>query len=518
MQNLSPINDTKDIITKEYIDNLKGKLTLPPVEKIYNVTPSEAPPTPSETDITSGLTVYGNYYINSSGVPASSAANTCYKCSLSMFTPTKIYGASRSLSWYTYAFYSSSSVFDSTTFISGGHHSQASTGDGAGQVKYETLNISSIPSNAVVMLVVKYSVTDFSVTGYVNNSSSSGGSSSSSSGELTTVSEAVDEWITDGYPRAIVYKHTSPATSIYRVGSGRTPSTTEFTNLIDAVAQWVSDSKPCATIFVDSGVYVTSSDPSGTENALTIMGGENRLTIIGENRDSTIIKSTTGRYVQPPINVQGGNVTIKNMTFIADHSSNMGFTYREKSSYNSAYAVHCDGGSVTGVTTGGVIEFENCNMWSWQSCGLGSGTCENSHLIVKNCDIRSYVPGTATDEGSIAPGATDEQIEAHAIYVHGSRGAIVYHPSSAVNTSNESFELINSRVYLKGGTKTAKITCGNENNGYRMVTFVDNTFWNDIESCNTVPLSEHHHLNTLSNGNNLDNLNSGSNDNYLIVE
>jgi hypothetical protein len=146
-------------------------------------------------------------------------------------------------------------------------------------------------------------------------------------------------------------------------------------------------------------------------------------------------------------------------------------------------------------------------MWSWQSCGLGCGTVENGHVIVKKCDIRSFVPGMAIDD------QTDP--EKHAIYVHGSRGAIVYHTTSSSNNSNESFTLIDSTVYLKGGIKTAKITCSDD--GYKMVTFINNVFYNEIESCNSIPLSLAHHLNSISTGNNLSNLNSDNCNNYLNI-
>ena len=499
--------------------NAKAEQFIP--EKVYFVEESEgsAPSEPTEIDITSRLTYHGTYYINAAGVPTSSATNHCFKCDLSAYTPTQIKTATRSTSWYSYAFYSSDSVFDSATLISGGHNASASNGQGT--MNYEVFNIGSIPNNAVTLLVVRYTdfddaVANFFVKGYdMNDSSDDSGISTDS------VSGCIEQWKSDNYPDAIIYKPTGISTHVYRVGSDRT-----YATLKAAVAQWVTDGKPCATIYVDSGIYTTTSDPSASSNELLIKGAENRLTIIGEDRDSTIVKSTTGKYIHPAINIQGGNVTVKNITFIADHSANSFFVYldpdraAQNKSPNSAYAVHCDGGSEADVVSG-VIEFENCNMWSWQSCGLGCGTVVNGHVIVKNCDIRSFVPGKVTDEGDAS--GTAEQQEAHAIYVHGSRGAIVYHSSpktkngTTVVSSNESFTMVDTRVYLKGGTKTLSIEDNNKENFFDLVLFKNNIFSNGVESSNIAPVPNTVTLNALSAGNNISTLNSNKNGYSLIV-
>ncbi|MBQ7579892.1 MAG: hypothetical protein IJU39_01135 [Clostridia bacterium] len=475
-------------------------------------------------DITSALTNMGNYYIGTDGNLNASSANDCFKLDLTQHTPTSIRTATRSTSWLSYAFYSTTTDFDEQSFISGGAlHSTSNFNNSVWN--FETVNISEIPANAKSMLVVRYTgaqeaVENFFVKGEAGK----------------TVRDCFDEWLTDDAPNSVIYKPAETPAKIYRVGSGRTPSSTEFTTLIGAVAQWVTDGKPCATIFVDSGVYVTQNDPTGAGNPLTVKGSENRLTIIGEDKDSTVVKSTTGKYIHPAINIQGGNVTVKNITFIADHSDNPSFAYldpdRESAGKapNSAYAVHCDGGSESDIVSG-IIEFENCNMWSYQSCALGCGTVVDGHVIVKSCDIRSFVPGTATDQGSTAPDATAQQKEDHAIYYHGTRGAIVYHMSPKTKTvsgqtvtipsSRESFTLIDSSVYLKGGTKTVCITNSNETDFFSLVTFIGNTFWNDVESCNlvSVPTGQTSlQLGGLSGGNNLSSVNSNSGDYSLAIK
>lgn len=348
----------------------------------------------------------------------------------------------------------------------------------------------------------------------------------------STVSAAMNQWkseVNNGDHRnTIIYKPTQIPTHIYYVNNSFiTNNTTEFPTLIDAVSKWVSDGKPCATIYVDSGVYITQNDPSGASNPLTIKGSSNRLTIIGADKNNTIIKSTTGKYVHPAINVQGGNVSIKNMTFIADHSTNPDFTYREKSGYNSAYAVHCDGGSESDVVPG-VIEFDNCNMWSWQSCGLGCGTVQDGHLIVRNCDIRSYTEGYANDPYQSPSNNTET--EEHAKYVHGERGAIVYHsspktkgnPSVTIDQSNESFTLVNCNVYMHSGYRTVKLpdSEGSGKSGFFvLITFIDNTFCNGNINGNTVgfPNTSYDYRNKLSAGNNISTLNSAGTEVYSLT-
>ncbi|MBQ7580299.1 MAG: hypothetical protein IJU39_03215, partial [Clostridia bacterium] len=159
---------------------------------------------------------------------------------------------------------------------------------------------------------------------------------------------------------------------------------------------------------------------------------------------------------------------------------------------------------------------ENCNMWSWQSCGLGCGTVENGHIIVKDCDIRSFVPGTKTDEGKV--NGTDEEKEAHAKYVHGTRGAITYHTKSGVDrSSNESFTLINTSVYLKGGTKVVNIKNGSSQD-FKLLTFINNTFHNDIESCNVIAIPKSLYLCALSSGNNIGTVNSDGSGYSLMIK
>lgn len=411
------------------------------------------------------------------------------------------------------AFFTSKEVFDATTYIENSYIVTPST-------TAQTISISSIPTGAKAAVFTNYiSHANFAVYGYATGQSSSQTRSRSVTVEeataeettIKTVSDAITQWNTDGKPNAIIHKEAMIPTRIYRVGSGRT-----YATLVAAVAQWVTDGKPIATIYVDSGTYISISNPSDAYGAtgVNIVGSTNRLTIIGEDRDSTIVKSTTGKYIHPAIDIKGGNVTIKNMTFIADHSDNANFVYLDPDrpdKPNSAYAIHCDGGSTPGVI-GGVIEFENCNMWSWQSQGLGCGTVPNGQVIVRNCDIRSFVPGYASGTGL--------NEEEYAKYLHGTRGAIIYHTSPSTATSHEGFTLINSSIYIKGGTTPIKLMNDNGSNksGIKMLTFINNTFWNGIETQNVINVPSGFTFNKLSSGNNISTVNSAGSGYALLIE
>ena len=176
MKNLSAITDNEDIVTKKYV---LDKINFFNVEKVYyvgysdSITPTPDPepdPEPSgdPVDITNYLTSYGDYYINASGVPTVSVnANFCYKCDLSAYTPTSITAATRSVAWFTYAFYNSTDTFNESTLISGGHLPAASTSPASAKVA--TLTISDIPDGALTMLAVQYYTSTFSVKGVVNS-------------------------------------------------------------------------------------------------------------------------------------------------------------------------------------------------------------------------------------------------------------------------------------------------------------------------------------------------------------
>ncbi|MBQ7580505.1 MAG: hypothetical protein IJU39_04260, partial [Clostridia bacterium] len=272
----------------------------------------------------------GRYYINNKGDLIASSSNYIKKLDLSKYIPTTIKCQSRSSSWYSYAFYSSTDTFDSTTFISGGKVKTSKTDT--------TFDIVGIPKNALTMLAVRYSSTTWEAIGY----------EATGDYPYCDVKDAMDQWKNDGYPDARIYKQEQVPKVIYHVGNGQ-----EYSDLISAVKRWIADEKPCATIYVDKGEYITQNDPAGSNNPLLIRGSANRLTIIGEDKESTIVRSTTGEYVHPAINIQGGNVTVKNITFVADHTSNPNFSYLDYAkSLNSAYAVHCDGGAKSGVVPG----------------------------------------------------------------------------------------------------------------------------------------------------------------------
>jgi len=221
----------------------------------------------------------------------------------------------------------------------------------------------------------------------------------------------------------------------YFIGEGFT-----YSDPVSAWNQWVTDGKPKAVFYISKGTYNVMSNPASSSYTPFLFEDAN-VQIIGEDVDSTVIKSTTGKYIHSPIFIRSGNVTVKNITFIANHEDNPDFDYSQATtglSGNAAYAMHIDGGSV-----GGAVVVENCRAWSWQSCGLGLGTIKNSSITITNCDVRSFTdPESAYADARVAL----------------SRGALVYHTFSADDTGEELFALINSFVYSKNGTCAISIT------------------------------------------------------------
>lgn len=218
------------------------------------------------------------------------------------------------------------------------------------------------------------------------------------------------------YNAAIFGTESNSNGTIYHVGAAQ-----EYQTIASALAQWAEDNYPVATVFIDNGVYKESNTVEGKT-----------IQFIGESRDGTIIHTTSGNYTDPAFNIRHGNVKLKNMTLIADHSENPDFDY-ETGQGLKAYGVHIDGGNI-----GGIVTLENCTIMSFQAPAVGTGTIPDSKIRLIDCDCYCF-----TDYTSDTSTAQAYQLNL---------GCILWHTSSPEvypTRGDESFELVNVRAYME---------------------------------------------------------------------
>jgi hypothetical protein len=202
----------------------------------------------------------------------------------------------------------------------------------------------------------------------------------------------------------------------YHVGANE-----QYSTISDAIAQWEADEYPNATVLISNGEY---------NESITVEGKTIRF--IGESRDGTIVHTTSGNYTDPPFNVRHGNVTIKNMTLIADHSENPSFDH-ETAPTLKAYGIHIDGGTV-----GGIVTVENCTIVSFQAPAVGTGTIPNSKIRLIDCDCYCFTDYT-------------NDTTSHQYYQLG-LGCVLWHTSNPEvypTRGDESFEMVNVKAYMK---------------------------------------------------------------------
>lgn len=204
--------------------------------------------------------------------------------------------------------------------------------------------------------------------------------------------------------------------TIYHVGVAQ-----EFQTIASALEKWAEDNYPVATVFIDNGVYKESNTVEGKT-----------IQFIGESKEGTIIHTTSGNYTDPAFNIRHGNVVLKNMTLIADHSENPDFDY-EVAPTLKAYGVHIDGGNV-----GGIVTLENCIIMSFQAPAVGTGTIPDSKIRLIDCDCYCFTDYTSDSSSN----------QAYQL----SLGCILWHTSNPTVypvRGDESFELVNVRAYME---------------------------------------------------------------------
>lgn len=122
----------------------------------------------------------------------------------------------------------------------------------------------------------------------------------------------------------------------------------DFKTIGAALAYWqFVDNFAPAVVYISNGTYTFNADdymydpktynpesteekktylPEGYSPVLFVDSGKN-ISFIGESREGVILRTTTGDYINAPIFIRHGNVQIKNMTVIADHSEKENFSY-----------------------------------------------------------------------------------------------------------------------------------------------------------------------------------------------
>lgn len=165
--------------------------------------------------------------------------------------------------------------------------------------------------------------------------------------------------------------------TVYNVGADK-----EFATINEALQKWEADGFPEADIHISNGEY---------EEKIFVDYGKT-INFIGESRDGVIIKTTTGNYEDTPIFIKHGNVQIRNLTVIADHSENPAFSYRGTDSPERANAIRVDGGNNTDKA--GKILIKNVTAISYQAPAFGLGLIPNSTIRLENCKSSSHTDKT----------------------------------------------------------------------------------------------------------------------------
>lgn len=230
----------------------------------------------------------------------------------------------------------------------------------------------------------------------------------------------------------------------YFVGKDQT-----YTTINAALTAWAADSYPPANVYISNGEYNEVVEINSKDIAL-----------IGESRDGTIIRTTSGRYVDAPVHILHGNVTIANMTIIADHTGDPNFNYETVIGDNSAaYGIHIDGGTVAGK-----VVVKNCTVVSYQSPAFGMGTIPGSVIRIENCDAYCYTDFTSNTSS-----------KQYRVLQY---GCVLCHMSSTSlypDRDTETLELVATNMFAKNTRNVIKLNHGNDLTEHMNVLAINNS-------------------------------------------
>lgn len=149
----------------------------------------------------------------------------------------------------------------------------------------------------------------------------------------------------------------------------------DFSKPSDALLN-VSDSiENPITLQIAPGVYSDS-----------LNGWGRYVSVIGVDREHCVIKNDLNDYYRPPVDAAPNNV-YKNLTIHAQATAST------ETNEMPAYGVHFDlsgrGLDLDDAKHQGTCLFENCNIFSEYSHGLGAGLSKKTKLVFRNCDFYS---------------------------------------------------------------------------------------------------------------------------------
>lgn len=236
----------------------------------------------------------------------------------------------------------------------------------------------------------------------------------------------------------------------YFVGADKT-----YTTINAALTAWANDNYPPANVYISNGEY----------NEVVEVDSKD-ISFIGESKEGTIIRTTTGKYIDAPIHIKHGNVSVENLTIIADHSSDSNFNYEAETNSSCAYGVHIDGGSVAGK-----VVVKNCIVVSYQSPAFGLGTIPDSIIRIEDCEAYCYTDYT-NNTSSVQ-------------YRCLQYGCLLCHMSSAQyypDRGTETLQLVNSKFYDKNTKNVIKLNYGADLTEHMNVLALNNVLGSDAES------------------------------------
>ena len=212
----------------------------------------------------------------------------------------------------------------------------------------------------------------------------------------------------------------------------------DYTTIEDALANADDSATKHIIILVKEGVYYPAIKISGV--APYRETGRN-LTIIGENKNKCILRNDIGFYdytigTDCAILRLGGNVTIKDLTFLAyssEYSNYIGTPgfITERTNRKASYCIHRDGG---GSMSGDVFLIDNCILIDDHFCPVGMGLEPDVKYIIKDC----FLQGEQASTDSIFNGY----------------GTIYAHFAANLTGLNQDLEVINCQIVNKT-SKTA---------------------------------------------------------------
>lgn len=201
---------------------------------------------------------------------------------------------------------------------------------------------------------------------------------------------------------------------------------------------------------------------------------EGDISIIGYDRDNTIIYSDQGAYGNEPVYIGGGNVYVEKVTMIAEKAEHTG---------DGCYGLHIDRSESAGKTYNpSRIEIYDCNIVSHNHSGIGSGTENDQHIIIRDCYVYSSVNAGLLYHTSLVD-YNNQKFSVVNCRVVSETYVPIYFKNVTPNQMGFEFELINNNLTSKSSQYIGE--SGLVNEGNKPIRLSVNNFGNNINSLNT---------------------------------